>query len=467
MSTLSVNLSNMLKKMLLQVYKVKEEGSFARHVSVASSWNIFIVLAQFVLSPVITRLYSPSEYGIFALFNSIILNITLIGSLKYAESIVIADSKDQRNNSVALSFLLVCSTSFLTLLGIYFFKTSILKFLAASWLDGYLFIIPLSVFLAGILDILLTINIRRKKFFSNGWSGFLINVLSRGFAIFYGILMPAKAIGLMGGDLVGKIAGLAGVLVSFRGLKTQIQRFWRSISLLGMRMAAKTYSMFPVYVLPNAALTGLSGHLPIYFLQAEYNSTIVGAYAMASSLLEIVNRLVPYSVSSVFLPKAIELKKNSAKELSDGVFKIYWIMLAGAAAIFSGFALLGRIIFPFVFGSSWVTAGFFVAILSIYYAFNFISISLIEVYKVLNRQRFSLITTILSVILKVFALVYIVAFQMEIKNALLLFVLAGSIGSIIQILGIFIILEAKIWKVGLSLSFLMILLVFLVRLFNF
>lgn len=453
----------MLQKIITELRKINNPGSFVRNVSIASSWNTAIILLQLVLSPIITRLYAPSEYGLFALYNSIVLNIILLSSLRYTDAIVVVETRHQRNNIVFLCINLLFLVSSIVFLTVYLFQDLIIRFIDSSRLGSFVYIIPFAILVGGIIEILLLVNVSRRKFYTNGFSGFILNLISRATTIGYGTFAPAKAIGLVGGDLLGKIASIIALMFSFNKISKSIKYFLTSISLKEMKSVAKMYVRFPFYILPNNIIISLSGHLPIYFLQVQFDSAVVGSFALASSLLEIINRLIPYSVASVFFPKAMELKKFSEEKLFAGVYKLYWLMLVVSIIIFSFIAILGESIFPWIFGDSWLLAGKFLSLLCIQYAFNFVAVSLAEIYKVIDKQKFLLVTTVLAVFLKIFVIYLIIALRLDASFALILFGVAGALGSILQVTGIFFIFNYRKWKVLFSFIFMMLVLL----LFNY
>lgn len=457
----------MLKGILIQLNKIREEGSFTRNVSITSTWNVLGILSQFILSPIITRLYSPDQYGSFAVFNAIVVNAVLVSNLRYGEAIVVTEGKEQRNNMILLSFTLVMVTTFVSSIGTFVFQYQIQKFIGVEWPGYFLYVIPLAIFLGGTVEILLTINVWRRKFFNNGLAGFLTNLFSRCFTIFYAMPFQAKTAGLVAGDLVGKIVGITGILMSFKNFKIKILAFFESTSRNGVRLSAAAYKHFPLYTLPTNLLILFSGHLPIYFFQIQFTSGVVGYYALSSSLLEMVNRLIPYSIAGVFLPKAIDLKKISTQHLTETVYKLYWIVLILSVLIFSGFSLLSKYLFPWIFGISWETAGVFMGILALQYSFHFISISLAEIYKVINKQKYLLVITILSVFLKLTVVLLSIYVDADVINTILSFSIVGAIGSIIQILVIFIIFKHKLFQVSFSLLVMMILFLLLTYFVNF
>jgi len=457
----------MLKNVFAQLKKINDKGSFTRNVSITSTWNILGILTQFILSPIITRLYTPAQYGGFALYNTIIINVVLISSLRYSEAIVITDSPEKRNNVVSLAFILAAITTSLSALAVFLFQTPIQELIGSTWPFHYIYIIPVAILLGAALEILVTLNVWRRKFFGNGLAGFLTNGLSRSFTILYALAFEARVMGLVSGDLVGKVVGITSILASFRRLKQGVVSFYKSVTFNGMRVVAKQYRHFPLYTLPTNLLILFSGHLPIYFFQIKFTSGVVGAYALSSSLLEMINRLIPYSLAGVFFPKAMDLKNVSDEHLMEKLYKLYRAVFLLSIGIFTILGLFSKYLFPLVFGDSWATAGIYMGLLSLYYSFHFVAISISDVYKVINRQRFLLVATIFSVLIKLLVIVSAEILDAGVINTLFWFCIGSSLGAIIQIMGVFVIFRYKVLEVALSLLAMMAFFVLLTYLANF
>jgi O-antigen/teichoic acid export membrane protein len=457
----------MLRELINQIGKIKNEGSFARNISINSSWNVLGIVIQFLLSPIITRLYTPAEYGVFAIFNSIVLNVCIVNTFRYSDTIILTTGDKQRNNAIALSFIIVSGVSVLSLIAIFLFSSELTRFVGSAWFSIWMYLMPLSIFLAGIIEILLYLNARRNKFFLNGLSGFILNFTSRCYTIGYASFFTPLAKGLIGGDVIGKLAALFSLLFSFKLVFKKAKILYQSIDARSMLAIAKIYKHFPFYNLPSNVLASISGHIPIYFLQFQYNSSVVGAYALSSSLLEIINRLIPYSISAVFLPKAMEMKRESSIILANGAYRLFGFLFLGSFLVFGGLALVSQKIFPWVFGNDWLMAGTFTSILTLNYAINFISISLSEIYKVIGRQKLFLATTVFSVTLKASAILLSILFKLDTYTALLMFSIGGALGSILQILIVFIVLKFRVLKVSLSLVLLIAVMITTILFVNF
>lgn len=424
---------------------LREKGSFIRNVSIASSWNIAIIISQFILSPITTRLYDPSEYGVFAVFNSVVGNILIFSTLKYSDTIVLAENRINRNNAVALSFfllLLTCCISFFVMLGI---DVTNPEFFGQST-TFFIYLIPIGVLLGGSFEILVATNVRRKKFVNNGVAGFLAGTSARFYNILHALALTPNAIGMILGELLGKIFGIISSLLSFKKFGLAVRNAVASISWHVMKTIAIKHKAFPLYFLPSSALLFFSGQLPVYIFKLQYSTAVVGAYALANSMLEIFNRLIPYALSPVFLQKASELKNVSVEHLADRVFRLFKLMTLLSTIIFSGIAIAGEQVFPLFFGEKWVVAGVFASMLCIHYSLNFVAIALSEVYNVLGRQRLLFAASMVNLAMKVVGVVAIMYFQVSPVRAVLIYSAVSGLGAMLFVFCVFVILKHRLIK---------------------
>lgn len=436
-----------LTKIKLLWLKLRNPGSVVRSFSIASSWNAVIILSQFVLSPIVTRIYGPGEYGVFAIFNSIVFNISILGTLKYAEIIVLQDSTKRKNIAIGLCVMVLTVVSVVATILLLFLKGPLQTFFNEPRITDFLWLIPVAIFFTGGFDIFLNVNISDKRFFRNGLAGFVNAAGGRLANIAYGLTLGVKSIGLILGDIIGKVLSLIALIFSSDRVKARLQHFKQDVSLAGMKAMAIEFKSFPLYFLPSSMLIVISGHLPIFFFQWKFGAVMVGSFGLASSMLEIFNRLIPYSFAPVFLQKANELKSSSPELLARKVYLLFLGMLAISTTIFSGFALLGDFVFPFVFGPKWEIAGEFSAILALSYVFNFVAISLSEVYNVMGRQRQLFHFTVVGVLLRIVAIAIILMINISPSGSLLIYSGVSSLAGIILILGVFLVLDYPLWKV--------------------
>lgn len=419
------------------------KGTFLRNASITSFWSSGIIITQFLLSPIITRIYSPDVYGVFVAFNAIVINISLVGSLKYADSIVLQEPGVKRNQLVALSLLLTLIVVLVTSLSIYFFNEPLSNYFEFSKIGVLSYFIPVALALSCFIDIATHLNVANKKFFTNGLSGFVNNFNSRVTNIILGITKGSYSGNLIMGDFVGKISSLGFLIFSLKPKWHELQQFWQNFNIGKLKDVAHEYRNFPIYYMPSALLLTLSGNIPIFFFQGKFGSHAVGQFALASSMLEVFNRLIPYAIVPVFLQKASELLNVSKELLAIKAFQLFKVMLALATIIFSGVALFGGTVFGFVFGTEWQMAGVYAEALAIHNSTIFVVVALSEIYTVTKSQRLLLLNTLLNFIFRFGAVVLITMGSYSEVEAILLYSAISCLGGLMYLWGIFQILEYK------------------------
>src|SRR4051794_2925578 len=82
-------------------------GAFARSVVTLASGT---AIAQFLLAlamPVLTRLYTPAQYGALAVYSSILTVLVVVASLRYEAAIPLPEDDRTAGSLLVLTFLLL------------------------------------------------------------------------------------------------------------------------------------------------------------------------------------------------------------------------------------------------------------------------------------------------------------------------------------------------------------------------
>ena len=116
-----------------------------------------------VASPVIFRLYSPEELGVFALFISIVTVLSPVISGGYNLAIVSARKNQDGNDLFVLSIYTTLILSAILLLFLFLFEEPIKNFLDAKKLNLWFYAIPIAVCLQS-LNLIITVYANRICF---------------------------------------------------------------------------------------------------------------------------------------------------------------------------------------------------------------------------------------------------------------------------------------------------------------
>ena len=98
--------------MLLTRFKTLLKGNFLRSILVLMTGTASIQLMNFLITPIITRLYSPEALGALGLFTSIIGLIVVVAVFSYPAAIVIVKSDRAAENLINACIKIMIEHSF-------------------------------------------------------------------------------------------------------------------------------------------------------------------------------------------------------------------------------------------------------------------------------------------------------------------------------------------------------------------
>jgi len=105
------------------------KNEFNRNVLTLLTGTTIAQALPIAISPILTRIYTPEDFGVFALFISISAIFAAIVNGKYELAIVVPEKDEDAYNIAALSLLIATGISVVLLLIVIFFHSWILMLL--------------------------------------------------------------------------------------------------------------------------------------------------------------------------------------------------------------------------------------------------------------------------------------------------------------------------------------------------
>jgi lipopolysaccharide exporter len=373
--------------------------AFFSNVLKLVSGSIIAQILGILLIPVITRIYSPDDFGVYQLFLSISGILVAFSCLSYQLSIMLPREDEDSANLVALCFILVTIISIISGSFFIFFSDQVAQILNTPDISQYLVFLPLIVFLNGIFLAMTYWVTRRKRFGINATAQIVNSFSSKVVQIAFGFY-SASSTGLIAGSVVSGIASLA---VLFKQIKDDLHVF-RKVTLKNIRSLAIRYKRFPLFTSWSTGANTLSTQIAPLLLAYFFTPEVVGYYAIASMVVFLPMGIIGSATSQVFFQKACDEKNetgsvtNIVREIqprliSIGMFPMFVLMIMGAD------------LFSFVLGSQWSVSGQYAAILAPWLLFVFIASPLTTIFAVLEKQTLDLTFNILILVSRVVALV--------------------------------------------------------------
>jgi len=361
--------------------------------------NVFTLISGTALSqgimigssPILTRIFSPNEFGIYATYIAIITTISVISSLKYELAIMIPKEDEDANALLFISSILVMITSIVVFIIVLFFKNQLINLFPK--ITSIIWLIPFGILLCGLVQVF-NAWVTRNEYFKNLSVSKVI--LSGGSVISQITLKTTRLLsnGLIVGNIIGNLSALFTLVIY--SIKKRTIRI-KNISRNDMLRNIKKFDNFPKYQSLSVLLNSLSQNLPILMLSFLYSPEIAGFYALTRRVLETPSRFIGQSIRQVYFQQASKI--FSLGKSIKSIFKKTTLNLLFLSVIpFAVLAIISRKLFGFVFGQEWITAGIFAQILMMFTFVAFVNAPAVMSIQILGLQKFSLIYEILLTI---------------------------------------------------------------------
>ena len=357
--------------------------AFARSVLTLASGTAAAQALLALALPVLTRLYTPMDYGALAVFSSTITVLLVVASLRYEQAIPLPETDDEAASLLALSLVLLLGMAAAVALLVWLAGDALVAAANVPVLRGWLWLIPLGFLGAGSYQALSYWAIRRHAFQLLARTRVIQGVGQTATQLGLGAL-AAGASGLLLGDLVGRMAGGGGLAaLAWR------ERPRTRITRAGMAAVAHRYRRFPLLSTWAGLLNVGSLQLPSFVFAAGFGAAAAGLYALSYKVLVLPTMLLAQAVGQVFLSRAASLAREP-EELRRLTERTALALFACGLPAFAAVGLAGPQLFAAVMGAKWETAGRYAQVMAPWFAVWLVSNPLSGLLSVREWQGSSL-----------------------------------------------------------------------------
>ncbi|MBX3175997.1 MAG: oligosaccharide flippase family protein [Candidatus Hydrogenedentes bacterium] len=346
-------------------------------------------------TPVVTRLYTPADYGVFAVFTAILGVLQPLATLTYAMAIPLAEDRRQAQNVLKLCLAIVAGISLLLGVAVIFSGGFLAAWFEMPAAEAYLWLLPICLLGAGCYESLSGWALREKHFRIMSSTQISQSVSSAGAKIGLGFL-GIQPLGLLLGLLASSVAG------SFSLLRKLVQtepEALQSFSRRELWAAAVRFKAFPQYRSWSRLLLGLNVRLPVFLMAALFDPVSVGYFGLASTMVDLPMSLIGNSVSKVFYAEIARFGKERPDKILRLSMSIMKKMSALGILAASALVIAGPWMFSLVFGPEWNEAGIFARWLAIAIMLRFVSSPVMHCLDVLEMQGLQLLINIVRVVI--------------------------------------------------------------------
>jgi O-antigen/teichoic acid export membrane protein len=391
------------RKQKFNVIKSFVGQPFLRDVATVASGTAVAQIITIAFVPLLTRLYGPEAYGIQGVFLSVVTVLGTIVTLSYPIAIVLPKGDAEAWVIAKLSLWIGVIACFAVWIFLNYFENEILDLLKAKAFVSLIPLIPIYLFIFVLGKVINQWAIRKKAFYLVAKVSIKQSLVTNLTKITIGAIYPSGFALVIANSLGLAVAGIFTLL----GLRRSASLVDRETSVKhtqhDMFHTAYQYRDFLFFRTPQEFLNVVSQSLPIILLSTYFGPISVGYYSLGLSVLAIPAGLIGASVMQVFYPRINEAihKKENAQSL---IIKTTTILAVIGGLPFFIIIIAGPMLFKYIFGTDWESAGVYAQWLSAWVFFQFINKPAVSAIPALHLQGGLLIYELFSTGTKLLAI---------------------------------------------------------------
>ena len=359
-------------------------GPLWASVAKVLSGTIAAQIINFAVAPIVSRIYTPEQFGDFATVGAISALVITIGSLKYELAIPIAESEEDAAGLTRLCMYIgacvACFCAAVIYVAVYTLTIDLQNVGAgvASGFVGMLTMLGVAIQTAELR------YVRANAYKALAWATVVQVIVQAVMQITLSSIISGP-----NGLLVGQVAGQTAALAWFLGWRKSCSAAATSGSTSEyktLRMLAGKYARFPRYNFGAGLLNSAALQTPQLVVSAFFSPAVAGQFNLANRMIRLPVALVGKAVGSVYMG-ALSTRQYRSKN-GKQIF-VYFSGVLLAISFFAAAVLLfwGPDLFAGFFGPQWKMAGQIAAIMTPALMIILVASPLSQTLTIYGRQK--------------------------------------------------------------------------------
>lgn len=381
--------ANLIRRLWKQ-YRSAGADRYSRRLMLLSSGTMLAQLLIIGGSPLLTRIYSPAEFGAFAVLSAW---ISILGPLACVglETPILIEQDDRRARSLTTAALLAgVVTTALLVLCLALLELSPWAPSRSSVMGQLVWLLPLGIFAYALTQPLTHWSLREGAEALNSLTQVAQAISQLVGQVTLG-LASLGALGLCAGYVVGLLPRLVWHAAAARA------SFWQPLDCVGsghLLAAVRREWRYPVIATPSALLRLASQFLPTVIVTALYGAAVGGLFGLGQRILTAPVRMLGLATSQALLTEVGSQDRAGLRRLFTRT--IVQFAMVGLAWVIP-LAVAAPSLFEIAFGTEWRMGGEMVrALLPLHFA-RFVLVPVSQLLNVINRHDLDLALAVVLV----------------------------------------------------------------------
>ena len=366
-----------LKRRLVRTFS---ENSTGRGIADLIAGNLISQIVIFAALPVITRVYSPEDMNLLAIYVALLTMIAVVTCLRLEIAIPIPENAAVAVNLAMLSVIFsMMVTVVITVLLIAVWIADF-QYLTAHDLWRYAWLLPLGALFVGFYATAQFWSTRMARYSLLGRTKVYQALVGAGTQIIAGLL-GIVPLGLLLGHLLMSGAGFFNL---FRAAWKNERHLISEISWARMRGAFVDHKNFPKFSIIEGLATNGAQQVTIILIAVFSVGAEAGFFFVAVRALNAPIALVTNAVSQVYYQRAPEhFRKGTLRQFTRNILGAIAVVFIPPLLVLAYFS---QPTFSFVFGADWARTGEMIVILMPMLILSLFSASIGMVMNVTGQQ---------------------------------------------------------------------------------
>ena len=398
--------------------KLSLKNEIVRNCTTLLSGTAVAQCITFLAYPVIARLYSSEDFGLYTTILSYIDILVILSTARYEQAIMITKDPKEIAAIVKLCRRLCLGVTALITIAV----CIILLFNEASKPDMLILFIPLLVFFNGQYRIYLLLFNKYKEFKHIAFSDISANLSGTVLKIALGIVGLFR-VGLPTATVLGRIVGNINYRLRMR--KISLPQPDKGT----IKAMIKKHRNFPLYSMPKDFINSFSANLPFTLLAIYFDEASIGLFAMAFTFTFRPMNLVNSAYERV-LYERISTKHLNHEPIVKDIVRFFGYNYAVLTPLFVIAFIFARPILTFILGAEWAASATYFRYMLPWIYVMLISSSISFIPNIFGTQRTEAVMYLILFIVRLAVLAIGISLN-SFGLSILLFCITGTLFSII------------------------------------
>ena len=372
---------------------------FGRRLTMLASSTVLGQLAVILAAPLLTRLYTPADYGAFVALTGLIVVFGVISGLRYEAAIPLCRVERDAAALVCVVILFSVAISLIIALALLVVGPWLAAVLGLAGREGVVWWLPAAVAAQGVFIAFDGWGIQQGRMRQLALSKITQGVALAVGQLVFGFLWHGSPHGLFLALVIAQFASVWPMLARI----DRVQRPYFLFPMLSdMRRLVMRYRQFPLYEIWARSFGTASEMLPGPFISAIFGAAASGHYGLAQRIIGAPVRLLGISAHQVYAAELTRLSHTDRPALR-ALFNetIRHLLVVGLVYLFVIVAF-GPYLFSLVFGKAWEESGEMARLLAPMYLALFVNRPIGYTVQFYERQdlgfRINLVSLVIVVV---------------------------------------------------------------------